>query len=68
MADGEYSNDWGVFEPSCGGVHVVPLFDIGEHVLNSECRCCPVVGEDGECVHNSFDGREGYESGRRLLN
>jgi hypothetical protein len=46
--------------------HVYPLNDFREH--NTEgfmCWCNPTL--DGEMVvHNSMDGREGYENGRKL--
>ena len=65
MEDSEYSNGWGVFKLSGGDVHVAPLFDIGEHLLEASCPCCPTENDGGEYVHNSFDGREEYEEGRR---
>lgn len=65
MENNEYDNGWGVFKLSGGDVHVAPLFDIGEHIIDADCQCCPAQGVDGECVHNSFDGREEYEEGRR---
>jgi len=44
-------------------LHVYPINDLEEHVLESTCKCEPSLVEEGEMiwVHNSFDGREGLE-------
>lgn len=65
MDNSDYDNGWGVFMLSGGDIHVAPLCDIGEHVLEKDCPCCPKENGEGEYVHNSFDGREDYEEGRR---
>lgn len=49
--------------------HCVPVADIREHVLDDDgtCWCEPDFDEDYEMfIHNSADGREDYEEGRRL--
>lgn len=56
-----------------GMIHVYPVDDLHEHTLvNCECACCPSMlhSEDGSCivVHNSFDGREGLEQAKEILN
>jgi hypothetical protein len=38
--------------------YVVPLNDIREHVLNSECWCKPTLNDDGVWVHNLMAGRD----------
>lgn len=46
-------------------LHVVPCNDLREHDTDGEeCWCCPRL-EDGVVIHNSADGREAYEDGRR---
>ena len=45
--------------------HVYPLHDLRDHTLTETCWCKPVINEDGIVVHNSMDGREDYEEGRR---
>lgn len=44
--------------------HVVPLKDLKEHKTSEHCWCEPEK-VDGVWVHNSADGREEYEDGRR---
>lgn len=50
-------------------VHVYPIGDLKEHVLEGEvCWCQPTVDRDEVptiVVHNSMDGRERYETGQR---
>jgi hypothetical protein len=50
-------------------VHIVPLNDSGEHEFVSACGCRPVQDdEDPEIwTHNSYDGREEFDSGERKL-
>lgn len=50
-------------------IHVLPFNDLFPHVLShKDCWCHPVKDEeDGLIVHNSADGREYYESGKRSL-
>ena len=66
--DSEYLTGWetiGVnFDGACVAQHVVPCGDHRQHQLDPTCWCAPV--EDiGSWVHNSLDGREAYETGRR---
>ena len=50
-------------------MHVYPIGDLKEHVLEGEvCWCQPTVDRDEVptiVVHNSMDGRERYETGQR---
>jgi hypothetical protein len=47
--------------------HIVPLNDLDGHLTRDEkCACRPELSEDGNIVHNAFDGREAYETGKRL--
>lgn len=51
--------------------HVVPVNDLFPHVLSyAHCWCHPRLDDDepSVVVHNSADGREDYETGRRKLN
>jgi hypothetical protein len=46
--------------------HIIPLDDTHAHTTRGEkCVCKPELSELGNIVHNSFDGREQYENGRR---
>jgi hypothetical protein len=52
-----------------GRLHVHPLNDLREHVIDPdvECWCNPTYDEEYDIViHNSLDGRELYETGERL--
>lgn len=51
-------------------VHVLPHNDLFPHVLSAtECWCKPELDDElSVVIHNSADGREEYESGRRRLN
>ena len=45
--------------------HVVPEGDLKDHITDgTDCWCHPEE-DDGVIVHNSADGREDYESGKR---
>ena len=51
-------------------VEVYPADDIGHHSIDTRgrCRCRPEIEEDGLdwiVIHQSFDGREDYETGKR---
>jgi hypothetical protein len=53
-------------------VHVYPIGDLREHVTigypKRQCWCEPEIDEGNGCivvVHNSLDGREDFETGRR---
>ena len=49
-------------------VHVSPINDTFEHVLEGhDCWCGPEVAEDGVVIHNSADGRDDYEEGKRKV-
>lgn len=55
--------------------HIYPTNDLGEHLLSSaggvdvmSCPCKPTFdAEHNTVIHNSFDGREQYESGQGKL-
>jgi hypothetical protein len=55
--------DWAVEIAPDTIPHMVPVNDFGEHFWE-ECACHPEL-RDGMCVHNSHDGREAFETGRR---
>jgi len=49
--------------------HCVPCNDLKDHVIDDEgsCWCKPEFDTGYEVfIHNSADGREDYEEGRRL--
>jgi len=49
-------------------LHVVPLGDLREHETERTCWCRPRLEIEGAywiLVHNSLDGREAFEEGRR---
>lgn len=46
-------------------VHVMPVNDLRPHDESLQCWCRP-VDDAGVVVHNSMDGREDFEEGRRL--
>lgn len=51
-------------------IHIYPLDDLKEHVLESICDCLPTVSvENGELIvcHNAFDGRELIEEVNEIL-
>lgn len=52
-----------------GDIHVIPNNDIEPHDISEGCWCHPVDAPDSEdfvWIHNSKDGRETYELGRKL--
>ena len=55
--------DWVVEIDDDNVPHTVPVADFFDHYF-SDCPCRP-EHHDGICVHNSFDGREAFETGRR---
>ena len=67
---------WGTFEHNedneDNAYHIVPLDDDHEHALSRDCECRPrsqAVDEISTLiVHNSFDGREGYEEAMSIIN
>lgn len=56
---------WIVSQDPDGVPHVVPMYDDGRHFYK-ECPCDPEQEADGVIVHVSYDGREDFETGRRL--
>ncbi len=38
--------------------HIIPEDDLRPHISNMKCPCNPQENEDGNIVHNSYDGRE----------
>lgn len=52
------------------GEHLLPCGDLRRHQLDPSCWCCPAEDADaaGYWIHNSADGREEYEEGRRAAN
>lgn len=57
---------WCVYSYMTDALHVLPRGDIRDHYLQPSCPCHPME-EDGVIVHNSFDGREAFETGERSL-
>lgn len=53
---------WTVLETEDCGIHVVPTDE--EHTFIN-CRCDPEIEPNGLHIHNSFDGREDFETGKR---
>jgi len=52
-------------------LHITPINDLHEHEDNSKCPCEPTVElANGNLIiiHNSFDGREGLELAKEILN
>lgn len=52
----------------CSPLHCLPIDDFREHTLDDKgkCWCRPIYDEDCNIyIHNSMDGREDYEEGRR---
>lgn len=49
-------------------IHIVPLNDCGEHDFLHTCLCRPTQDEDNTIwIHNSYDGREAFETGERKI-
>jgi hypothetical protein len=52
--------------------HIVPVDDDEPHDLSRKCRCIPNTEAVDEMstliIHNSFDGREGYEQAIDIIN
>lgn len=61
-ADRQVRFGWGVFESETE-VHVAPLDDAYEHILDERCGCCPRVEKHRRLlvIHRSADGREEWE-------
>lgn len=52
-------------------IHVLPVNDTTEHEETTECKCRPIIKTEGESmivIHNSYDGREGLEWAKEILN
>lgn len=51
---------WAAYELKNGDVHLIPIFDTHDHVMDAHqgCWCKPVLDEDGVHTHNAADGRE----------
>lgn len=49
-------------------IHCLPLNDLREHSLASDCWCRPInpTDEPRVWIHTSMDRREEYEQGRKL--
>ena len=45
---------------------VTPIDDLRTHEEGLSCWCKPVL-DDEVIVHNTLDGREAYENGRKLM-
>lgn len=58
------SGGWLVREARGEPTQVIPLDDLRPHSTDDPCWCKPFI-EDGIVVHNSMDGREQYEAGRK---
>lgn len=57
--------DWAVLTLPAG-INVLPVDDSGYHSPHRLCRCKPEF-DSGVIVHNSFDGREPFETGERKV-
>lgn len=58
-------------ESSAQFLHVIPLNDFFPHVLSQHvCWCHPTIDDENPnlVLHNSADGREDYETGKRKFN
>ena len=48
-------------------MHDVPVGDLREHITDGQQYWCnPEVDDDLVVIHNSMDGREAYEEGRKM--
>lgn len=49
--------------------NVTPMNDLKEHVHSMRCWCKPKRDDEDEriIIHNSADGREAFETGKRKL-
>ena len=46
-------------------IHVMPINDWREHQQSRTCWCHP-EDDEGIIIHKSIDGREDFETGKRL--
>ena len=61
---------WKVVELDNDDIHVIPEYDLKEHILSTECWCKP---QDDELtpnvkIHNALDKREIFGTEREKLN
>jgi hypothetical protein len=56
---------WMPMRVNDGAWNVIPLGDLRDHETVRPCWCRPFE-TDGIIVHNSMDGREFYERGRKM--
>lgn len=56
-----------LFDGAQIGMHLLPCGDLHRHHLDPSCWCGPCEDDEvtGYWVHNSADGREDYETGKR---
>lgn len=68
MNDGGYRDDPDESRSDLDQYHIVPVNDLREHTAAPDCFCHPIRDEEEPTVwiHNSLDGREAFEPGRRL--
>ncbi len=68
----DYVLDPNATEKELQDLHVYPAQDLRPHVISKKCWCKPELMVDdmhGRIYkHNSMDGREDYETGKRKLN
>lgn len=54
---------WGIYQ--CDNFfHIIPVDEADRHEYE-HCTCGPAEGEHNLIVHQSFDGREKFETGER---
>ena len=63
-------SDWvsitGMTESGGRVTHIIPVDDLHGHEMSSDCWCQPILDHEyWIATHNSADGREDYENGRR---
>jgi len=52
---------WGVFRLDGNEIHVAPINDIREHILDVNCNCNPEIKNEDEfkiVIHSAWDFRE----------
>lgn len=49
-------------------IHTMPEDDLRRHEISPQCWCKPRQDDEEPAlwIHNSLDGRESYEQGRKL--
>ena len=51
-------------------IHIIPLGDLHEHIVGTNCPCEPKIEVEGEVliyIHNAWDHREAVEWAKELL-